>query len=88
MVLGLPRFVFAGMWYETWSFVQEATLYLGFGVAGQMLRILLPQIRKLFLCPAKVLKSLFLRKNFSFGMFFAAYVGTYHASIFSNLVLR
>jgi hypothetical protein len=68
--------------------VQEATSYLGLGVAGQMLRILLPQLRKLFLCPAKVLKNLFVKKNLSLGVFFAAYVGTYHASIFSNLVLR
>jgi hypothetical protein len=71
-----------------YSFAQEATSYLGFGVAGQMVRILLPQLRKLLLYPAEVPKNLFLRKNFSFGLFLAAYVGTYHASIFNNLTLK
>jgi hypothetical protein len=57
-------------------------------VVGQMVRILLPQLQKLFQCPAKLPKNLFLWKNFSLGMFLAAYVGIYHASIFINLALK
>jgi len=53
-----------------------------------MVRILLPQLQERFQYPAKVPKNLFVWKNFSFSIFLAAYVGIYHASIFSNLALN
>jgi hypothetical protein len=67
--------------------VQEAASYLGFGVAGKMLRFLLPQLRELPLRPAQVLKNVCVLKHFSLGMFLAAYVGMYHVSIVRNSVL-
>jgi hypothetical protein len=66
--------------------VQEATKYLGFGIAVQMMRVLLPQFRRVIFHPAEQLQNLCRRKNFCLGMFLGGYVGVYHASIFGVFV--
>ncbi|XP_023726138.1 transmembrane protein 135-like [Cryptotermes secundus] len=60
---------------------QEATKYLLLGMAVQMLRVLLPQFRRVVVHPAEQLQNLCVLKNFSLAMFFGSYVGIYHAVV-------